>query len=121
MILLSGKGDLITEEGREIVSYGEDYFPWDEASMEKAREEETKKKLEKIEKAKEEEQKRAEEQEKAGKIVLRRHIGQPSSVSVGVDHNIEFKDFSTVVASSAVISEGSKVFYEVTFKVKNQF
>ena len=116
LILLSGKGDLITEEGREIVSYGEDYFPWDEASMEKAREEETKKKLEKIEKAKEEEQKRAEEQEKAGKIVLRRHIGQPSSVSVGVDHNIEFKDFSTVVASSAVISGGTKVFYEVTFK-----
>ena len=94
----------------------QEYFPWDEESIEKAQEEEQKKKLEKLKKAKEEEENVVVEQEKAGKIVLRRHIGEPSFVKVSADHQIEFKDFSTVVASSARIPEETKVFYEVVFK-----
>ena len=119
LILLNGKGEMITEDGREVTSYGEEYFPWDDASIEKAKEEETKKKIEKIKEQKKEEEKNAMEQEKSGKIVLRRHIGEPSFVSISVDHAIQFKEFSTVVASSAVIPEGTKVFYEVTFKGYN--
>jgi len=116
LILLNGKGELISEDGRDIVRYGEEYYPWDEESIEKAKEEEQKKKLEKLKKAKEEEENVVDEQEKAGKIVLRRHIGEPSFVKVSADHHIEFKDFSTVVASSARIPEGAKVFYEVVFR-----
>ena len=70
--------------------------------------------IEELKKAKEEEENAVDEQEKAGKIVLRRHIGEPSFVKVSADHHIEFKDFSTVVASSARIPEGAKVFYEVS-------
>jgi nucleoredoxin len=36
LVLLNGKGELITEDGREAVGSGIDFFPWDEAAMKKA-------------------------------------------------------------------------------------
>ena len=116
LVLLTGKGEMIKDDASDIVSYGAEYFPWDDASVEKAKEIEAKKKLEKMKEAKEAEEKVALEQEKLGKIVLRRHIGNPSNVTIHVDHTVEFREFSTIVASSAVIPKGKKVFYEVTFK-----
>lgn len=38
LVLLTGKGELITDEGRDAVSAGVEFFPWDEASLKKANE-----------------------------------------------------------------------------------
>ena len=116
LVLLTGQGDMITDDGCEVVSYGANYFPWDGTSIAKAREDEAKMREKKIKDAREAEEKSILAQEQAGKIVLRRHIGSPTNVSIDSDHTVKFNEFSTVVASSAVIPEGKKVFYEVVFQ-----
>jgi len=116
LVLLKGNGELITEEGRQAVTYGVDYFPWGEEEMKRGEAEKEERDKQALEKAKEVENQVYCEQEKAKKIVIRRHIGSIEDVKISVDHNVEFDSFTTVAAPSAVVPNGKKAWYEVTFK-----
>lgn len=73
LVLLTGAGEVITEDGRSAVGYGADYFPWNKEQMEKGKKEEEKREKELLEKAKEAETKVAQEQKDAKKVVIQRH------------------------------------------------
>jgi len=51
LVLLNGKGEKITDDGRAAVNMGIEYFPWDEESMKKGREEEEEREKKKAEEA----------------------------------------------------------------------
>ena len=73
LVLLTGAGEVITEDGRSAVEYGADYFPWNKEEMKKGEEEEEERAKELLEKAKEAETKVTQEQKDAKKVVIQRH------------------------------------------------
>jgi len=115
LILLKGDGEMITDEGREAVLMGSEYFPWSPEGMERGRAEEGEREARKLAKDKEKEERSYIEQEEAGKIVLRRYRGTPSDTKIGSDHVVKFVAFATVAAPSAVVPNGKKAWYEITF------
>ena len=118
LIILNGNGETLVDDNksRSLPEMGADFFPWGPEDLERAEKEEEERKALKRAKAKEDEMKSYTQQEEAGKIVLRCHRGEGKDVKIGVDHVVDFGSFSTIAATSAVVTKGKKAWYEVTFK-----
>lgn len=118
LILLKGDGELICgdDDARTALKAGSDYFPWGPEEMKRANEEEEAREAAKAAEAKAKEEAVYAEMEAAGKIAIRRHKGSLDCMKIEADHSIKFESFSTVAAPTAVVPNGKKAWYEITFQ-----
>ena len=117
LILLRGNGEIIADDvtAYAALSMGADYFPWGPEEIARGHAEKEEREARKFSEAKSAEEDIFIQQIETGKIPLRRHKGAPFDVNVGIDHVVRFGRFSTITAASAVVPNGKKAWYEVTF------
>lgn len=104
LVLLQPNGDVISTNGRSRIMSGVDAFPYDDKAMDAL----AQKKLLK-------EAANAKSQEASGKVVFKRHRGNPGASVLDIQTNtVEFKAFDTFAADPArhAVKSG-KYFYEI--------
>ena len=112
LILLKPDGTMITEDGREAVGYGPDYFPWDAAAQARGAAAATERAAQAKAVAVEEEKKGVEAQRAAGGAVVMRVRGKPGSITHDLGRKtLEFGRFATAGSPDLLTSSGV-VYYE---------
>jgi nucleoredoxin len=114
LVLLKADGTLITDEGRDAISFGAEFFPWSPEDMERGQAEAQKKEQEKAAAAIADEAKALEEQTATGGPVLKRLRGSPGTALAHVisSRTVEFFEFATLGAPDSLATSGV-LYYEV--------
>merc|ERR1712007_154425 len=113
LILLKPNGDCITQDGRSMIHYGLEYFPWGPEERERAEAAASEKANQKKIATLRAESEALAEQKSRGGVVLTRIRGGLGSITHDVkEHMVQFGPFSTIGALESITTSGV-VYYEV--------
>lgn len=113
LVLLKPDGSLITKDGREAVSYGPDFFPWDEAARERGAAEAAERAAKAKALAAQKEKESEDAQRASGSLVVKRLRGEPGFITHNIpESKLDFATFSTAGAPENVTTSGV-LYYEV--------
>jgi nucleoredoxin len=113
LVLLKPDGSLITKDGCKAVSYGAEYFPWDDVACQRGAAE-VKERAAKAKALAVQKEKECEDAQRAsGGIVVKRLRGEPSFITHDIaESNLHFSNFATVGAPENVTVSGV-LYYEI--------
>lgn len=114
LVLLKPDGTVITEDGRDAITYGPEYFPWGPDDMKRGQAEAAEKAAKAKEEALKAEKAAIEDQQAKGGPVLKRLRGEPgqSVKHLTETRTLEMVRFPTVGAPGMLASSGV-LYYEV--------